>query len=124
MEVSYYKNKNAEGAKTLVNPNMLNLNCIHNYLPTYNRFFQLNEGNYNSISLNNNFHVHSVNFKEKTDINVFNCTLINITNQKKHQSSVFIKLAPLLNPFKFIVGKYNIDDEHLFHQNNIHLARN
>jgi hypothetical protein len=114
MEVNYHKGKNTDIFKSLENPTMLNLSTIRNYLPTYNRFFNLNETNYNAINLNNEFQIHSINYKEKELENIFNCTLVNLNTKKKKECSVFIKLAPLLDPYKYLVGKYDINDEHLF----------
>jgi hypothetical protein len=64
--------------------------------------------------LNNEWHLQSVNYKEKENENVYNCSLININNKKKKEKTVFIKLAPLLDPYKYLVGKYDISNDNLF----------
>ena len=36
------------------------------------------------------------------------------TNAIKTDTNVFFKLAPVLDPIKYLIGKYNINDEKLF----------
>jgi len=52
---------------------------------------------------------------EKSE-NIFNCKLKNISDIEDFTMTqkVFFKMAPLLDPFKYIVGKYNHTDEQLF----------
>jgi hypothetical protein len=40
--------------------------------------------------------------------------LNNITNEKVKHKEVFFKLAPLLDPYKYLIGKYNVNDEKIF----------
>jgi hypothetical protein len=81
-------------ADSIQNPQM--------YLPIYQRFFELNDHNYQSISLNHQHHIK--NFQEVT-------TLMNSSSSSPIQSAnVFIKYSPLLDPIKYMVGKYNLDD--------------
>ena len=48
MTVHYVKRRNAELFKGL---EILNVSSVQNYIPIYNRFFSLNETNYNNINL-------------------------------------------------------------------------
>ena len=81
-------------ADSIQNPQM--------YLPIYQRFFELNDHNYQSISLNHQHHIK--NFQEVT-------TLMHSSSSSPIQSAnVFIKYSPLLDPIKYMVGKYNLDD--------------
>ncbi len=41
-------------------------------------------------------------------------TIKNIQNNKVKDKEVFFKMAPLLDPFKYLVGKYNAKDDKLF----------
>jgi hypothetical protein len=52
---------------------------------------------------------------EKSD-NIFTCKLKNISDIEDFTMTqkVFFKMAPLLDPFKYIVGKYNYNDQTLF----------
>lgn len=110
--MDYEKRKNTLLFKTL--QDMEGLNKIQNYIPIFNRFFTLNETNYNSINMNNKWYIYNVLNKDKESDNVFNCSLKNIKNEDTKERSVFFKYAPLIDPFKFLIGKYNIRDPILF----------
>jgi hypothetical protein len=68
------------------------------YLPIYQRFFELNDHNYQSISLNHQHHIK--NLQEVTTL----------THSSIQPANVFIKFSPLLDPIKYMVGKYDLDD--------------
>ena len=51
----YRKTKNRELFKTLENSD-IQLSNIQNYIPIYEKFFSLNNSNYNSINLNHKYH--------------------------------------------------------------------
>ena len=57
-EINYQKNNN----ETLFNSleKFLKLENPQNYIPIYNKYFQLNETNYNNINLNNNFSLNEI----------------------------------------------------------------
>jgi hypothetical protein len=63
---------------------------IQLYVPIYNRLFELNETNYNTISLNHFYHIGK--------------------NMPLTADKVFIKYSPLLDPIKYMVGKYDLSD--------------
>jgi len=44
----------------------------------------------------------------------YNCILKNIENNKQKKQQVFFKLASILDPFKYMVGKYDTTDKTLF----------
>lgn len=79
--------------------NPFRISKIQNYNPIYNDFFDLNENNYNKIALNNKYHIstlHEVyNNEDKTTL----------------QKPIFIKFGPLLDPIRYMIGKYNIEDD-------------
>jgi hypothetical protein len=110
--VNYQKRKNAELFKCLEEPDSLFLSKTQNYIPIYNRFLALNETNYNSINLNHKWYISSVDCKE--DDNIYNCHVKNTQNQKVKEKEIFFKMAPLLDPYKYLVGKYNVKDADLF----------
>jgi hypothetical protein len=115
IEVNYQKRKNQELFKTLEEKDSLFLSKIQNYIPIYQKFFTLNETNYNNINLNQQFYITEVNDRLEENINVFNCKVKNINNSKKiKDKQVFFKLAPLLDPYKYLIGKYNTTDTNLF----------
>jgi hypothetical protein len=111
--VNYQKRKNLELFKCLEKPETLFLSNAQNYIPIYNKFFTLNDSNYNSINLNNKWYISNVKEGED-DFHLFNCRLKNIHNNKVKDKDVFFKMAPLLDPFKYLIGKYNVNDEKLF----------
>jgi len=72
------------------------------YVPLYTTFFELNADNYNRIGLNHRYHAktqHSV-----TD---------SLQSYQECPQEVFIKFSPLLDPIKYMVGKYATNDPRL-----------
>ena len=119
MDINYHKSKNGELFANLEKADILNSENTQNFLPIYTRFFSLNQTNYNNIVLNNEWNVQSVNYKEKENANIYNTFLFNTQTKKKKESSVFIKFAPLLDPCKYIIGKYDTNNKELFNLPNI-----
>ena len=117
--VNYQKRKNVELFKSLENPDLLFLSKTQNYIPIYKRFFTLNDANYNSINLNNKWYISNLNEKIEDESNLYNCRVKNIANNKIKDKDVFFKMAPLLDPFKYLIGKYNILDEKLLNLPNL-----
>jgi hypothetical protein len=75
---------------------------FQNYNPIYNRYFEMDETNYNRISLNSKYQ-----FKNLQQVE---CLETNTT----HEKSVFIKFSPLLDPVRYMIGKYtNLDKDYL-----------
>ena len=114
INVNYQKRKNLELFKCLEKSETLFLSNAQNYIPIYNKFFSLNDSNYNSINLNNKWYISNVNDGDGDDFHLFNCRLKNVQNNKAKDKDVFFKMAPLLDPFKYLIGKYNLNDEKLF----------
>tara|TARA_B110000444_G_scaffold83285_1_gene78681 strand:+ start:2003 stop:3748 length:1746 start_codon:yes stop_codon:yes gene_type:complete len=104
MEVHYKKNKNEVLFQEFAHEKLVNMEDTQNYLPIYQRFFNLNTTNYNSINLNNYYRLDSI--KEKLGYSIFNGSIVdnsdNITNRK-----IFIKYSPLIDPVKYMIGKYD-----------------
>jgi hypothetical protein len=113
--INYQKRKNTELFKSVENKNLLYLSKTQNYIPIYNKFFSLNENNYNKINLNNKLYISDVNEKVDDNNNLFICTIKNIDESKPKQTKeVFFKMAPLLDPYKYLIGKYDINNDKLF----------
>jgi hypothetical protein len=104
--VNYQKRKNAELFKSLENPATMFLSECQNYVPFYNSFFALNETNYNNINFNHELFLTSVGNKLEDDMNIYNCSLKCLSTNKPKRRDVFFKYAPLLDPYKFLIGKY------------------
>ena len=112
--LNYQKRKNAELFKSLEDSNSLFLSKAQNYIPIYTRFFSLNDTNFNSINLNHKWYIYSVDKQNEDNPNLYKCKISNITTQKTINKEVFFKMAPLLDPYKYLTGKYNINDEKIF----------
>jgi hypothetical protein len=110
--INYQKRKNTELFETFKSSKSLFLSETQNYNPIYKRFFDLNETNYNNINLNHKWFIS--NIKENENENIFNCEIKNINNNKVKDQKVFFKMAPLLDPLKYLIGKYDISDNNLF----------
>jgi len=112
--VNYQKRKNAELFKSLEDSDSLFLSNAQNYIPIYTRFFSLNDTNFNSINLNHKWYIYSLDKQNEENPNLYKCKINNLTTQKTIHKEVFFKLAPLLDPYKYLTGKYNINDEKIF----------
>jgi hypothetical protein len=77
---------------------MTNSQC---YNPIYDTFFEMNESNYDSISLNHKYRIHDLQH-----------VIDNETGSQIERNS-FIKFAPLLDPIRFLIGKYKEKKETL-----------
>ena len=74
-----------------------NLANVQGYNPIFNRFFDMGADNYNMIALNHRYQIADLHTLHDTD-------------GKKVKQDVFVKFSPLLDPLKFITGKYNLKD--------------
>jgi hypothetical protein len=116
ISINYQKRKNTELFKHFEEPTSLFLSKTQNYIPIYARFFNLNDTNYNSINLNNKWFISSINTErnDEENDNLFMCRIKNMDNNKVKDREVFFKMAPLLDPYKYMIGKYDISNEKLF----------
>ena len=111
IHINYQKRKNQELFKSLEDSNTLFLSKTQNYIPIYKRFFSLNETNFNNINLNHKWHITNVKENIEDNKNLFSCKIKNINTQKSKEREVFFKSAPLLDPYKYLIGKYTINDK-------------
>ena len=118
ISVNYEKRKNNNLFNKFQTNKKINLSQVQNYIPIYDRFFSLNNTNFNSINLNHVWHISDIKETKKyiEEENIFTCKLKNINDDDDltNTQKVFIKMAPLLDPFKYVVGKYNHTDPCLF----------
>ena len=119
IQLDYQKRKNTELFKSLEDSDSLYTSLSQNYIPIYKRFFSLNETNYNNINLNHKWYISGVNEKNDVNPNLFMCRIKNINTNKVKSKEVFFKMAPLLDPYKYLIGKYNISDPNIFNLPNI-----
>ena len=108
MELHYKKSANKTLFVDFANPVLLNVTAPQNYVPLYSRFFTLNNTNFNNINLN---HTNVLtNVLGKTTENKF-LAKIRLEDDSTVERPVFFKLSPLLDPIKFLIGKYEKNDD-------------
>ena len=109
MEINYKKNDNKDLFKKLNDIELTNIDNLQNYCPLYNKYFKLNNNNYNSINLNNKYYLADI--INKKSYNKFDGILKDICNNNVNKE-IFFKYSPLLDPIKYLLGKYeNICDK-------------
>ena len=104
-ELMYRKNKHARLFESLEKANT-GLQNLQNYIPMYRRFFSLSESNHESINLNHEQHVALVAPGANKHAVVVTLEREDETNLKV---PAFIKYSPLLDPIKYLSGKYEFD---------------
>jgi len=120
ISVNYQKRKNVNLFNKFQTNKVINLSNVQNYIPIYEKFFSLNNTNFNSINLNHKWHISDIkepkHYDNDDDERIFYCKLKNINDDDDltNTQKVFFKMAPLLDPFKYLVGKYNHNDTNLF----------
>lgn len=115
MNVHYQKRKNTELFKEFEQLDTLFLSKPQNYVPIYKRFFNLNETNYNNINLNNKWYITNIKGNTNQECkHIFKCKIKQLDTNKSKDKNVFFKLAPLLDPYKYMIGKYDVDNPELF----------
>jgi hypothetical protein len=83
------------------------LRNLQNYIPMYRRFFLLSESNHNSIGLNHRYTAESVTASGISK-HVVIATLKSESDDKPvPKVPAFIKYSPLLDPIKYMSGKYD-----------------
>ena len=80
--------------------NPFRIQNIQNYNPIYSRFFELNETNYQKITLNQKYGIRDKH-------------LVNRTTGEILERPIYFKFAPLLDPIRYMVGKYDLKDASL-----------
>ena len=114
LKINYEKRKNVDLFKLFQKEHLTFLSDVQNYAPIYNRFFILNETNYNSVNLNHRWFLTDIKNRAPDNKNLYNCVIQNLHTSKTKKKQLFFKMAPLLDPFKYLIGKYNINDPSLF----------
>ena len=84
------------------NYNPFRIENFQNYNPLYNRVVTFTEDNYNSIQLDHKFLF--INTESVMDIH----------NNTLHLKPIFIKYSPLLDPIRYMIGKYVKDGDTIY----------
>jgi len=124
ININYQKRKNSDLFKCFEESTSLFLSKTQNFIPIYTRFFNLNESNFNNINLNNKWYISSIGEQIEDNDNLFTCKVKNFETNKVKDRDVFFKMAPLLDPYKYLIGKYNIDNVNLFNLPNLNSTLN
>ena len=103
-ELMYCKPKQPQLFETLEQAKT-GLHNLQNYIPMYCRFFLLSESNHNSIGLNHRHHVTSVTSGANKNIVM---AQLNSEDDTISKTTAFIKYSPLLDPIKYLSGKYDM----------------
>jgi hypothetical protein len=117
--VNYKKRKNDILFKKLEHDDSLFISSPQNYIPLYDTIFSLNEKNITNINLNNEWYIMDADADDSKNAVVNNsntiikCILKNSITDKERREIVFFKVVPLLDPFKYLVGKYTNIPEHM-----------
>ena len=112
----YEKRKNNKLFENIQSNSKIQISKLQNFIPIYSKFFSLNETNYNSINLNQSWYISKLFNKNYDGPNEFSCEITNILSKDfKMKQKTFIKMAPLLEPYKYLSGKYTqYDSSNLF----------
>ena len=109
-ELNYTKS-NSDTLKNLSETDSLEIEDVQSYIPIYDKFFELNDEISNDLVLK---HHYSLNLLK--DAKNYNTYSANIIDEKNNERSVdvFFKYAPLLDPVKYMLGKYDNSNNELF----------
>ena len=110
-KINYIKRKNEKLLSTLESSELMNMEYVQNYVPIYDKFFNTNETNCDSINLNHLWYITEL--KAKKSENIFNAILKSNETTKTKSSDVFCKVVPLVDPYKYMIGK-DFTDTRLF----------
>lgn len=101
MNIYYRKNDNKELFSQFLRNNITDM---QNYIPIYNKIFNLNEKNYNTINLNSQYCINDI--KQQISDNKFKVSVKDISDNTI-EKNIFIKYSPILDPCKYMLGKYD-----------------
>ena len=100
-KIDYYK-KTAKDLEPLVeNCEIMGISNIQQYNPLYDDFFVLSNTNWNTISLNHPYHA------------LGSQCIVNIATKEEKEVPVHFKFSPLLDPIRYLIGKYNVKDSNV-----------
>ena len=106
ISVNYEKRKNNILFDKCKTDEFFNLDEIQNFNPIYKYFFELSNKNFNSVNLNHSKYIFDIH--KNTENN--NLEFIIKENELTYIQDIFIKQAPILDPFKYLLGKYNLEN--------------
>ena len=111
MEFTYKKSDNTELFSKIMGKDKLDIDSPQNYIPIYNKFFTMSESNADKIILNNRFAMSDI--KKMHEHNSCCAKISNDDNDKEIDADIFFKFSPLLDPAKYMIGKYDSSNNSL-----------
>ena len=103
--IFYKKNDNKDLFNFFTDNSENRITEMQNYIPIYSRFFSLTESNDNKINLNNKYSIKKI--KNQETENKFSILVENNDKNKTNISKqAFFKYSPLIDPTKYMAGKY------------------
>ena len=105
LNISYVKNRNNDVLKELELEEYTNIKNVQRYIPIYNRFFELNNTNYNNIMFDQNYYLTKFIEKDASTINTYKVNVVDKDENEK-KTVMFCKFSPLIDPVKYMMGKY------------------
>ena len=81
--------------------NPYNIKKLQLYNPLYKIFFDMTENNYSKVSLNHQYHFQDLE------------TIYEKQQKSPITKKSFIKFSPLLDPYRYMIGKYDVNDERI-----------
>lgn len=110
MDPSYVKSDNVALFGSLSSDTALDLRDPQNYVPLYSRLYSLTPSNGKHLNLP--YHRRLVEVTGK-DGGVLYAGTTRDRDGKERKTDVFFKLSPILDPLRYITGRYDISDPHL-----------
>jgi hypothetical protein len=105
MEFTYRKVNNGSLLESISHNQYLDLSGAQNYNPLYKRFFDMNEKSQSSMTLNNKYYLDGVDIMTGGNT----CKALVRTTDGIHEiRDVFFKYSPLMDPSKYMIGRYDI----------------
>lgn len=104
---SYKKKDNSLLFNKLEDAQLSDISNPQNYIPLYNNFFSLSDTNYNKINLDNTLSLLSID--EKVNYNNYKGIVVD-NSLNKYDKDIFFKYSPLLDPVKYMIGKYDLSN--------------
>ena len=105
--LDYRKNKRETLFKEF-EKSTLKIYDIQNYIPIYTKMFNFDESNFNGINLNTSFSLKSIGKELK--FRTYSC-YIEDEKHNKQPGDVFFKCSPLIDPIRYMTGKYENETE-------------
>ncbi len=110
MDLNYVKADNSNLFQALSDDQALDLRDVQNYVPLYRRLFDINLGNGRNLNLAHPLRLVRLGGKDGP---LHFRAEVQDGGGNVRQVRVFFKLSPLLDPLRYITGRYDISDPHL-----------